>query len=321
MIRKHRVVLMGTPEFAVPSLRRLARDPAYELVMVVTQPDRPQGRMRKLTPSPVKRAALEYGIPVFQPGQVRATEALEHLRGFTPDVLVTAAYGQLLPQALLDLAPHGSLNLHASLLPRWRGAAPIHRAIMAGDEETGVTLMKMVKALDAGPVLAARSAAILPSDDVGTLHEKLAEVGAELLQDVLPRYLAGEVTAVDQPDVGITYAERIQREDEFIRWNVPAREVHNHIRGLSPWPGAVTLWNGQPLKVWATSVVAVGPWPAAAPGSVARTDDGGAVVRCRDGWLRLQTVQPSGKKRLAVDEWLRGVSVPDLKFAEVVTNE
>lgn len=306
-----RILFMGTPDFAVPSLRALAAGP-HQVVGVVTQPDRPQGRKRALTPSPVKRAAVELEIPVLQPNRVRESQALEQIAALRPDVLVTAAYGQLLPQRLLDLPTIGCVNVHASLLPRWRGAAPIHRAILAGDTETGVTLMEMVAALDAGPVLCARAVPIGQDDDVGVLHDRLAALGAQLLEELLPSYLAGDIRAVPQPEDGVTYAERLTRADEWLDFTRSAEEVHNHIRGLSPWPGAAAHWQGGDLKIWsaarcsdAAELIAMQSEIESTPGTLI-TVGGVALVRCADGWLHLQDVQPAGKRRMAAADWLRG---------------
>jgi methionyl-tRNA formyltransferase len=312
-----RVVFMGTPEFAVPSLRALVSH-GYEVVSVITQPDKPVGRKQVLTPSPVKLAALELGLPVFQPERVRRAPALEYIRSLEPDVCVTAAYGQILPQALLDIPRVGCLNVHASLLPRWRGAAPIHRAIMAGDAETGITIMEMVLELDAGPIVGMKRIPIEMTDNVGTLHDKLARLGAELLLEVLPGYLDGTIVPQAQPVEGVTYADRIGREDEFIDWNKPAVAVYNHIRGLSPWPGATSLSGNTQIKVWdAALALSSLSLPGSSPGDV-QVKDGKVFVRCHDGWIELLTVQPAGKRKMGAGDWMRGQqSKPTRLGAEV----
>lgn len=299
-----RVLFMGTPDFAVPALQALAGD-AYRIAAVVTQPDRPQGRRRKLTPSPVKLAAQALGLPVLQPEKVRSPAALAQVAALLPDVLVTAAYGQLLPQRLLDLPRVGCINVHASLLPRWRGAAPIHRALLAGDTETGVTLMEMVAALDAGPILRAQSVPILEEDNVGSLHDRLAQVGASLLQALLPCYLAGEVAPTAQPDSGVTYAARIGREDEWVDWTRSVHEVYNQIRGLSPWPGATTRSAGRDLKVWAAQLVKSTELlpDLQAPGTLCVVNRQ-VLVSCQDGWMTLTEVQPAGKRKMSAVDWL-----------------
>jgi methionyl-tRNA formyltransferase len=298
-----RVVFMGTPEFAVPTLRKLAA--MYDVALVVTQPDKPAGRGRRPSAPPVRVAAEQLGIPVIQPERVRAPEVLDHLRGVRPDVIITAAYGQLLPQALLDIPRCGCLNVHASILPRWRGAAPIHRAVMAGDTETGVTLMRMVLELDAGPILGTRRIPIGPDDDTGVIHDRLAELGADLVAELLPRYLSGELEPVPQPAEGVTYAERIRPEDEWIRWNAPVVAVHNQVRGLRPWPGASTLAGGERLKIWRTALEPAPPKGRPVPGTVVADRDA-VWVACADGWLRLVEVQPAGRRRMPALDWWRG---------------
>ncbi|WP_245628878.1 MULTISPECIES: methionyl-tRNA formyltransferase [Alicyclobacillus] len=302
-----RIVFLGTPPFAVPSLEALVRV-GHEVCLVVTQPDRPVGRKRMLTAPAVKQAALALGLEVAQPERVRTDEIIERVRTLAPDVLITAAYGQILPERLLQTAGAGCLNVHASLLPRWRGAAPLQRALMAGDEQTGVTLMEMVKQLDAGPMLARAETRIGSNDNLGELEARVAQMGAELLVEVLPRYLAGQVTPVPQPPEGVTYAERITRKDEAIDWAQPGWQVHNHIRALSPAPGASCSWQGQPFKVWESH------WPMrpcspvdGVPGDV-RFLGGEVCVRTGDGWLPVTKVQPAGKRAMEAAAWLRGVT-------------
>ncbi|WP_029420573.1 methionyl-tRNA formyltransferase [Alicyclobacillus macrosporangiidus] len=308
-----RIVFFGTPDFAVPVLRALAGAPWAEVAGVVTQPDRPAGRRQTLTPPPVKRAAQELGLPVWQPERVRAPEALEAIARLEPDVCVTAAYGQILPQRLLDIPRRGCLNVHASLLPRWRGAAPIHRAILAGDERTGVTLMEMVAALDAGPIVGAREIPIDPDDDAGTLHDKLAALGAALVLELLPDYVAGRVIPQPQPEDGVTYADRITRADEWIDWQRPVREVHNQVRGLRPWPGASAQVDGGALKVWRTAPATAVEVPAE-PGVVRMFPDVGVAVRCADGWLRMDEVQPAGRRRMPAADWWRGLRRDEVRM-------
>jgi methionyl-tRNA formyltransferase len=318
MSRPFHIVFMGTPDFAVPILRALAGDETYSIDAVVTQPDRATGRKQILTPPPVKRVAQELGLTVMQPEKVRAEDVLAELRALNPDVIVTAAYGQLLPQRLLDIPRRGCLNVHASLLPRWRGAAPIHRAIMAGDRETGVTIMEMVKALDAGPIVAVDKVPIADSDTVGTLHDKLAECGARLLLRVLPDYLEGRITPIPQPEDGVTYADRISRADEYLDWTWSTEKLHNHIRGLSPWPGAATQWQGKDFKVWLAEPAQVGAAEhgEVQVGSVLFVPEHGVCVKTGDGWLRLLEVQPAGKRRMAAEDWLRGVAGERTQFVE-----
>lgn len=297
-----RVIFFGTPDFAVPSLVQLAQA-GYEL-LVVTQPDRPVGRKREWTGPPVKVAAQSLGLEVVQPERVSATESLLRLSAFQPDVLVTAAYGQLLSAEVLALPRAGALNVHASLLPRWRGAAPIARAILAGDRETGVTLMEMVLALDAGPMVAQVRTRIADTDDSGTVHDRLAQIGAELLVAKLPAYLAGQLTAVAQPTEGVTYAKRILRRDEWIDWDDAGEAVWRRVRGLAPQPGAVTLAGQQPLKIWSATLLE--RTEALPPGRVLALSSDEVGVVCGDGRvIQLLTVQPAGKRRMAAGDWWR----------------
>ncbi|MCF8564425.1 methionyl-tRNA formyltransferase [Alicyclobacillus tolerans] len=307
------VLFMGTPDFAVPSLEALVN--AGYPTTVVTQPDREVGRKKVLTPPVVKQAAQKLGLEVLQPEKVGAQAVLEKIAELGPSVAITAAYGQILPQRLLDLFPFGVLNIHASLLPRWRGAAPIQRAIMAGDETTGVTLMKTVLALDAGPVLGAEKVAIEPDDDTGTLHDKLAQAGADLLVRLLPQYLAGELIPVEQETTGITYAHRIGREDEFVNWGQDARTVYNQLRALSPAPGASTVYRGQTLKIWSSKPAADEAGGASnVLAGTAVLQDGKVLVRCNDGFVELLELQPSGKRKMVASDWLRGVKERTIQF-------
>lgn len=297
-----RIVFMGSPSFAVPALEGLAG--AYPVVGVVTQPDRPAGRGSRLRPPAVKVAAERLGLPVFQPERVAAPDALEHLRAWAPDVIVVAAFGQILPPELLSLPPHGCLNLHASLLPRWRGAAPIAAAILAGDTMTGVTLMRMDEGVDTGPVLAWREEPIRPDDTTGRLTERLARVGAELLMEVLPRYLRGQVRPVPQPEEGVTYCRPLKKADGRLDWARPAAELERRVRATNPWPGAFTFWKGQMLKVWraAAHPDRAGDAPL---GTVIPMGDSAAVVTGQ-GLLELLEVQMAGKNPLPIDAFLRG---------------
>lgn len=305
-----RIVFMGTPDFAVPTLDALVAQ-GWD-VLVVTQPDRKVGRKQLLTPPPVKRRALELGLTVLQPEKVREADALNAIETFRPQLLVTAAYGQLLPKRLLEIPSVGAVNVHASLLPRWRGAAPIHRAIIAGDATTGVTLMEMVQALDAGPIIEMRELPIEQDDDMGRLHDKLATLGATMSRDVLPRYLNGELIARPQPEDGVVYAPRIERKDEFIDWTHSASQISRTIRGLSPWPGAsATTIDGQTVKVWRGSIAqAVRSIPVGVAVKVGHE----VVVGCADGTLELQDVQPAGKRRMSAMDWFSGLHLDSIKF-------
>ncbi|MFC7442380.1 methionyl-tRNA formyltransferase [Laceyella putida] len=294
---------MGTPDFAVPSLRALVEE-GYDVVGVVTQPDRPKGRKRELTPPPVKVAAQQFGIPVYQPEKLRDPAALEEVLSLEPDLIVTAAYGQILPERILQAPRHGCINVHASLLPKYRGGAPIHWALINGEKETGVTIMYMVKALDAGDMIAKRAIPVTPEDHVGTMHDKLSRLGADLLKEILPALLRGQVEAEPQEESEATFAPNIKREDERIDWNRSAEALACQVRGLCPWPVAFTTWKGKPFKIW--WAIATDERADAAPGTVTKLDEQGIVVATGEGSLILKEVQPAGKKRMPVSEFVRG---------------
>jgi methionyl-tRNA formyltransferase len=302
-----RIVFMGTPEFAVPSLRALIES-GHEVVAVVTQPDRPKGRKRELTPPPVKAEALQHGIPVFQPEKLRRSDTIEELSKLMPDLIVTAAYGQILPKSVLDIPRLGCINVHASLLPRYRGGAPIHYAVMNGDPVTGVTIMYMAEGLDTGDMISKVEVSITDEDTTGTMFAKLSEAGAELVKETLPRLIRGDIQAEPQAEELATYSPNIQREDERIRWNRPARELFNHIRGLNPFPGAFTTWNGEVLKVWAAMELSGNE--AAAPGTVLSVLASGIDVAAGEGSvLRLTEIQPAGKKAMKVEQFVLGTTM------------
>ncbi|PTX61219.1 methionyl-tRNA formyltransferase [Melghirimyces profundicolus] len=300
---KTRIVFMGTPDFAVPSLKALVNG-GYRVVSVITQPDRPRGRKRLPTPPPVKVAAQELGIPVFQPERLRDPESVRTVLAMKPDLVVTAAYGQILPREILEAPKWGCINVHASLLPKYRGGAPIHHALIRGEKETGVTIMYMVEALDAGDMLSQRTVPITREDNVGTLHDKLARAGAELLLETVPALLKGEVEASPQDPEQATFAPNIRREDERIDWTRSSEELFNQVRGLSPWPGAYTTWRGKPLKIWRAEPVALSE--PAPPGTVLQVEDDGVLVAAGDGALRVLELQPSGKKRMTAEQFVRG---------------
>lgn len=295
---------MGSASLSCASLTAL---PAVaELVGVVTQPDRPKGRHLKPQPSPVKLVAVEAGLPVLQPERARDPSFLQQLAEWRPELIVVAAYGQILPAAILNLPQFGCLNVHTSLLPRYRGAAPIQWAILNGDAETGVTIMKMDIGLDTGDILARRSTPIHPEDDSATLHNRLAEIGAQLLVETIPGYLAGVVVPMPQPSEGVTYAAKIKKEDGRIEWPQPAGAIWNRVRGLVPWPGAFCfLPSSTPpvmLKIWKATPDAF----EGEPGRVLRVDKHGCLVGCGQGSLRLLEVQREGGKRLTIQQFLAG---------------
>lgn len=298
-----KIVFMGTPEFGVPTLEALADADVYQVVGVVTQPDRRAGRGRKEVLSPVKQVALVQGLPLFQPESLRTSEAVARLAAWQPDVIVVAAFGKILRQDVLDLPPHGCINIHASLLPRWRGN-PIAAAIMAGDAETGVTVMKMDAGLDTGPILAQHKEPIQPDDTCATLEKRLAQLGAELLVETLLPYLAGDLRPQPQPEEGVTYAPQLRKEDGLIDWSRPAVELDRQVRAVTPWPGASTTLCGQRFKILRATPLPNwrGDGP---PGTIVALDDG-CVVVTGEGALRLLEVQLAGKRPMDISAFLCG---------------
>ena len=298
---KPRIVFAGTPEFALASLTALV-DAGHSVVAVYTQPDRPAGRGRRVTASPVKRFAEERGIVVLQPETFRDEAAVADLAALQPDILIVAAYGLLLPQNVLDIPTHGCLNVHASVLPRWRGAAPIQAAILCADEATGVSLMRMTAGLDCGPVFSDSVIAIGESENAGDLHDRLAVLGGELLVKDLPKILRGDIRPAPQDESLVTYAAKIQKQDAELDWTLSAEELLRRIRAYNPVPGAFFFsGNEVRVKIWQASVVAD---VSAAPGSFVQYDASGIVIACgRDG-LRLESLQLPGKRRAPAHEFV-----------------
>ncbi|WP_409341073.1 methionyl-tRNA formyltransferase [Paenibacillus sp. MBLB4367] len=307
-----KIVFMGTPDFAVASLNTLL-DEGYDVVAVVSQPDRPKGRKRVLTPPPVKVEAEKHGIPVLQPEKMRSPESVAALAAYQPDLIVTAAYGQILPKAVLELPKHGCINVHASLLPKYRGGAPIQHSILKGEAVTGVTIMYMAEGLDTGDMLAAVEVPITDEDTGGSMFEKLSAAGADLLKRILPELLDGKLTAMPQNHAEATIAPNIKREDELLRWERPAIELFNQIRGLNPWPVAFTTLNGEVFKVWASQKPSEterrGDDRKAEPGTVLQLTDDGIEVQTGGGTLWLTVVQPAGKKAMDVSQFRRGTTL------------
>lgn len=294
----HRIVYMGSPEFAVPTLRALHT--RYSIMGVVTQPDRPAGRGRQLTPPPVKTTALELGLPVLQPERLRQ-EALEQIRLWAPDVIVVAAFGQILRPAVLELPPHGCINVHASLLPRWRGAAPIHAAILNGDQETGISIMQMDMGIDTGPVLSQEALTIEPGETAERLGQRLADLGAQLLLDTLPRYLAGELQPKPQAEDGASYAPMLSKQDGLLDINQAAEHLNRQVRACIPWPGAYLELDEHPVRVFSAYVSNTNK----PPGSRLQID-GLPAIATGEGALVLRELQPAGKRRMDGKTFLSG---------------
>ena len=290
---------MGSPDFSLPTLRTLAA--TYEVVGVVTQPDRASGRGRELKAPPVKTLALELGIPVMQPEKLRQPEAMEQLRAWNPDLIVVAAFGQILRKDVLELPRYGCINVHASLLPRWRGAAPINAAILAGDEETGVTIMVMDVGLDTGPMLSRKSIRLTPEDTAGSVFDKLSTLGADLLIETLPDYLSGRVSPTPQPEDGMTYAPMMKKEEGKLDFTHDVHEIERRIRAFNPWPGTFMDFEGTLLKVHR----ARGEEGNVAEGQRLIVQDQPAVG-ARGGILILEEVQPAGKKSMSGKSFLAG---------------
>jgi methionyl-tRNA formyltransferase len=299
-----RLVFAGTPAFGQSALRALL-DAGHDVAMVLTQPDRPAGRGLRARPSEVKALSVARGLPVVQPATLKSDEVLERLQSARAQVMVVAAYGLILPLPVLELFPLGCINIHASLLPRWRGAAPIQRAILAGDRETGVSIMRMEAGLDTGPVYLAHSLVIEPDDTAGSLHDKLAVLGGRCVVQVLARLEAGSIRAVAQPEPGVTYANKIEKHEAAIDWSHAAAQIERQVRAFNPFPGASTSLRGVPVRVWRARA-AVDP-QRDAPGRVIAATNAGILVGCGSGALLLQEVQRAGGKVLPAADFLRGV--------------
>lgn len=303
-----RVVFMGTPRFAIPILQGLIDRDSEPVVGVFTQPDRPRGRGRQPEPSHVKMLAQQHGLPVLEPVSLRDPKAMAELQTLQPDIIVVAAFGQILPPPVLELPPFGCLNVHASLLPRWRGAAPVAAAILAGDDTTGVTIMRMDAGLDTGPVLSQRPLAIAPQDTRESLTARLAQLGADLLGDTLPDWLAGNIEPQPQDEALATHAPRLKKEQGLIRWDQPAIDIARQVRAFYSWPGAFTHWRGKPLRILRAFAAGEG-WQdrtsGMLPGTVIAAPDGPAVVT-GSGVLHLLEVQSAGKRPMLADAFARG---------------
>jgi methionyl-tRNA formyltransferase len=297
------VVFMGTPEFAVPTLEALLES-KHTVRAVITQPDKPAGRGRQLKAPPVKKLALERGVPCLQPAKLRDQAVIEEIASFRPEVIVVAAYGKILPPQVLAIPPRGCINVHASLLPKYRGAAPIQWAIIHGETETGITIMLMDEEMDHGPILLQRPVPIMPEETAGELHDRLAPIGAACLMEALDKLESGTLVPRPQDHSRATYAPMLTKEDGRVDWSQPARSVLWRIRGVTPWPGAATTLEGEPLKIWKASL---GPEEVEGqPGEVVSAADQGLLVACGQGSVLVEELQLAGKRRMDVASFLRG---------------
>ena len=297
-----KIVFMGTPAFSVPILRMLSEE-GYDIAAVVTQPDRPVGRKKQLTPTPVKEEALRLGLPVLQPEKLKNPEELEEVLALQPDLIITAAFGQILPKELLDAPKLGAINVHASLLPEYRGGAPIHQAVIDGKGETGVTIMYMAEKLDAGDIISQQAEAITPEDDTGSMFDKLSVVGTDLLKETLPSIIDGTNARIPQNHDEATFARNISREQERIDWAQPAQAIVNQVRGLSPWPVAFTTFNDSTMKIWKAETSEHDA--AGEPGQVLATEKDAIIVKTGTGAIAVTELQPSGKKRVTAKDFLQ----------------
>ena len=314
---KERIVFMGTASFSLAVLKMLIEED-YNIVGVVTQPDRYVGRKKVLTMPDVKVEALKYDIPVIQPARIK--EDYQAVADLKPDLIITAAYGQIVPQAVLDIPRLGCINVHASLLPLYRGGAPVHQAIIDGQEKTGVTIMYMVKKMDAGDMIAQKETPILEEDTVGILYDRLSDLGAELLKETLPDILKGTNQRIPQDENLVTYAPTLSREDERLDWNMSARQVYNKVRGTNPWPGSYTTYQGKTVKIWAGQVHqcenAMKHHAHQDNGTIVKIFNDAIGVKVNDGVYLITELQLEGKKRMSVKDYLNGHCIfeVDTKF-------
>jgi methionyl-tRNA formyltransferase len=305
------IVFIGTGEIGIPALKALAEHSDHQLLAVVTQPDRPTGRHQKLTPSPIKQEAFNLHLKIFQPEKISQAASVDQIKYLRPDVIVVAAYGQILPKSILEIPPKGCLNLHASLLPKYRGASPIHSAIRDGEKESGMTVMWMDEGLDTGDILLQESTAIHRHDTAEILHDTLAKIGAPLLIKALSLIKSGKAPRIKQDETKASYAKKLRKEDGHIDWKKTNVELDRHIRGMTPWPGAYTYvaegTEKRLLKIFATII---SRRAKGAPGEVVRVDHHGILVAAQTGGLLLREVQLEGKKRMPAGEFIRGFDLP-----------
>ena len=310
-LREKKVIYMGTPDFAVPALHALIRE-GYQVTGVVTQPDRPKGRGKAMIPSAVKEAAMQYDLPVWQPVKVRNPEFVSFLAEQKPDIIIVAAFGQIIPKSILDLPPYGCLNIHGSLLPAYRGASPVQQAVLNGDPESGVTIMRMGEGLDTGDIISKKAVPLAPDETGGSLFDRLSVLGAELLIETLPSVFSGEAVYEKQPEESPTpYASMLKKESGLMNFSQTAEALERTVRAMDPWPGAYTYLDGKTLKIWKSRVADADGQEAldAAPGTVLRTDKEGIYTACGEGVLVLTEVQLEGRKRMPADAFLRGCAV------------
>ncbi|MBO0486441.1 methionyl-tRNA formyltransferase [Vagococcus fluvialis] len=300
-----KIIFMGTPGFSVPILNGLVAE-GYDVLRVVTQPDRPVGRKKVLTPPPVKEAALKHGIKVLQPEKISGSPEMEEIISLNPDLIVTAAFGQFLPETLLKAPKLGAINVHASLLPKYRGGAPVHYSIIKGDSETGVTIMRMVKKMDAGDMLSQKAIPISKTDDVGSMFDKLSILGKDMLLEMLPEFIAGNIKETPQDETLVTYSPNITREEEQIDWNKTSELIDCQVRGMRPWPVAFTTYQETRVKLWDTTPL--DETTTKAPGTIIKINKKNFLVACGEGTvLQINDLQPAGKGRLKAVEYLNGV--------------
>ncbi|WP_277584118.1 methionyl-tRNA formyltransferase [Psychrobacillus antarcticus] len=299
------IIFMGTPAFSAPILRMLVEE-GYKVEAVVTQPDRPVGRKKVLTATPVKEEAIQLGLPVIQPNKLKGSDELNQIIALKPDLIITAAFGQILPKELLEIPELGCINVHASLLPAYRGGAPIHQAIIDGQSKTGITIMYMEEKLDAGDIISQSEISIEHTDDTGLLFEKLSAVGSELLKETLPSIIAKTNNQTKQDETKVTFAKNISRELERLDWNNSALQLHNQVRGLHPWPVAYTTLDGQVVKIWKADTISV--QTSEKPGTVVKIESDYFVVQTgKSEAIRINELQPAGKKKMSAEDYLRGV--------------
>lgn len=304
------IVFMGTPEFAIPSLEAVI-DSGNNLKCVITQPDRPSGRGKKLRPSPVKKWAMDRDLAVYQPENINTSESIEYLKGLEPDLIVTGAFGQILSKAILDIPAMGCINVHASILPKYRGASPIQQAIIDGQDETGITIMYMAKGMDTGDIILCKYTSIGPKENAGQLHDRLASLGRDALSEALALFKEGRPEGTPQDNTRATYCKKIHKALGEIDWNMCSKDLNNLVRGLTPWPGCFTFYSGERLKIWRTGIIDKKLSPDQVPGEVILSDvEEGLIVACGDGAIRLHCIQGEGGKPMEDTAYLMGNPIP-----------